>query len=180
MGKSSSEMPPPKEVSQSFKLVTEDAWASDRLWEGQRRGPAGAEMTGLMCVGGERTMLAWSGSVRKQVCVWVCEYMWLCVCVWICVFECIRLCECVRQCVYVWICVVVCLSVWDCVCVWVCEAVCVCLNMCGCMFVWDCMCVLGGWVIQGRRKGDEIGGIIEPIMEPLDGLAPKSYVWVFC
>lgn len=69
MGKSSSEMPPPKEVSQSFKLVTEDAWASDRLWEGQRRGPADAEMTGLMCVGGERTMLAWSGSVRKQVCV---------------------------------------------------------------------------------------------------------------
>lgn len=69
MGKSSSEMPPPKEVSQSFKLVTEDAWALDRLWEGQRRGPADAEMTGLMCVGGERTMLAWSGSVRKQVCV---------------------------------------------------------------------------------------------------------------
>ena len=45
-----------------------------------------------------------------------------------------------------------------------------------CMFecVRLCVCVLGGWVIQGRRSGDEIGGIIEPIMEPLDGLAPKN------
>lgn len=35
-------------------------------------GPADAEMTGLRCVGGERTMLAWSGSVRVGECVNTC------------------------------------------------------------------------------------------------------------
>lgn len=37
------------------------------------------------------------------------------------------------------------------------------------------MCI-GRMDDSGRRKEDEIGGIIEPIMEPLDSLAPKSYV----
>ena len=186
LGKSSSEMPPPKEVSQPLKLVPEDVWASDRLWEGQRRGACRGRDDWIKVCRWREDDAAWSGSVREQVCVWVCEYMWLCVCVWICMFVCLSaldcVFECVRQRVYVWICVVVCLSVWDCVCVWVCETVCVCLNMCGCMFecVRLCVCVLGGWVIQGRRRGDEIGGIIEPIMEPLDGLAPKNCLWVFC
>ena len=78
LGKSSSEMPPPKEVSQSLKLVTEDVWASNRLWEGQRRGAC-------RCRDDWIKVRRWreddAGLVRECQGGRVCEYMWLCVCV---------------------------------------------------------------------------------------------------
>ena len=129
LGKSSSEMPPPKEVSQPLKLVPEDVWASDRLWEGQRRGACrGRDDWIKVC-----RWRGWCGLVRECQGTGVCVSVWihvvvcLCLNMYVCVFECIRLC------------------------VWVCETACVCLNMCGCMFecvrlrvcvsVWNSVCM---------------------------------------
>lgn len=80
-------MPPPKEVSQSLKLVTEDAWASDRLWEGQRRGAC-------RCRDDWIKVCRWPGQgVSGNRCV--CECVNTCGCVFVSEYVCLSALDCV-------------------------------------------------------------------------------------